>query len=40
MNIEPTRRGRIDRTHWRSIYVKGPEGNIVELVCYDEPVGT
>ena len=25
--------------HWRSIYVKDPEGNIVELVCYDETVG-
>jgi catechol-2,3-dioxygenase len=24
--------------HWRSIYVKDPEGNIVELVCYDESV--
>jgi len=24
--------------HWRSIYVKDPEGNIVELVCYDETV--
>jgi catechol-2,3-dioxygenase len=23
---------------WRSIYVKDPEGNIVELVCYDEGV--
>jgi catechol-2,3-dioxygenase len=25
--------------HWRSIYVKDPEGNIVELVCHDETVG-
>jgi catechol-2,3-dioxygenase len=24
--------------HWRSIYVKDPEGNIVELVCYDESI--
>lgn len=24
--------------HWRSIYIKDPEGNIVELVCYDESV--
>ncbi len=24
--------------HWRSIYVRDPEGNIVELVCYDETV--
>ena len=24
--------------HWRSIYVTDPEGNIVELVCYDESV--
>ena len=22
--------------HWRSIYVKDPEGNVVELVCFDE----
>ena len=24
--------------HWRSLYVKDPEGNTVELVCYDESV--
>ena len=24
--------------HWRSLYVTDPEGNIVELVCYDESV--
>ena len=24
--------------HWRSIYVKDPEGNIVELVCFDESI--
>ncbi len=24
--------------HWRSLYVRDPEGNIVELVCYDEGV--
>lgn len=24
--------------HWRSIYVKDPEGNEVELVCYDDSV--
>jgi len=24
--------------HWRSIYVRDPEGNILELVCYDEAV--
>jgi len=24
--------------HWRSLYVKDPEGNLVELVCYDERV--
>ncbi len=24
--------------HWRSIYVLDPEGNEVELVCYDEKV--
>lgn len=24
--------------HWRSIYVKDPEGNVVELVCFDESV--
>ena len=23
---------------WRSIYVDDPEGNVVELVCYDETV--
>jgi catechol 2,3-dioxygenase-like lactoylglutathione lyase family enzyme len=24
--------------HWRSLYVKAPEGNLAELVCYDESV--
>jgi len=24
--------------HWRSVYVTDPEGNQVELVCYDESV--
>ena len=24
--------------HWRSLYVNDPEGNEVELVCYDESV--
>jgi len=24
--------------HWRSLYVDDPEGNQVELVCYDESV--
>jgi len=24
--------------HWRSLYLKDPEGNEVELVCYDESV--
>ena len=24
--------------HWRSLYVRDPEGNSVELVCYDEGV--
>jgi catechol-2,3-dioxygenase len=24
--------------HWRSLYVADPEGNQVELVCYDESV--
>lgn len=24
--------------HWRSLYVRDPEGNLVELVCYDEDV--
>ena len=24
--------------HWHSIYVKDPEGNVVELVCYDEAI--
>lgn len=23
---------------WRSIYVDDPEGNLVELVCFDEPI--
>ena len=25
--------------HWRSLYVDDPEGNTVELVCYDSTVG-
>jgi catechol-2,3-dioxygenase len=25
-------------THWRSMYVPDPEGNLVELVCYDASV--
>jgi catechol-2,3-dioxygenase len=25
--------------HWRSLYVNDPEGNEVELVCYDSKVG-
>jgi catechol-2,3-dioxygenase len=24
--------------HWRSIYIRDPEGNVVELVCFDETV--
>lgn len=24
--------------HWRSIYVRDPEGNVIEFVCYDESV--
>lgn len=24
--------------HWRSLYISDPEGNTVELVCYDETV--
>jgi hypothetical protein len=24
--------------HWRSLYVPGPEGNQIELVCYDASV--
>jgi len=24
--------------HWRSLYINDPEGNLVELVCYDERV--
>jgi catechol-2,3-dioxygenase len=24
--------------HWRSLYIPDPEGNLVELVCYDETV--
>lgn len=25
---------------WRSLYVRDPEGNVVELVCYDQEVGS
>jgi catechol 2,3-dioxygenase len=25
--------------HWRSLYIDDPEGNTVELVCYDPTVG-
>ncbi len=25
--------------HWRSLYFHDPEGNVVELVCYDPSVG-
>jgi len=25
---------------WRSVYVRDPEGNILELVCYDEAIGS
>ena len=28
-----------DWVNWRSLYVRDPEGNLVELVCYDESVG-
>jgi catechol-2,3-dioxygenase len=27
-----------DWVHWRSLYVRDPEGNEVELVCYDPTV--
>ena len=27
-----------DWVHWRSLYVRDPEGNNVELVCYDPAV--
>jgi catechol-2,3-dioxygenase len=27
-----------DWMHWRSLYVSDPEGNLVELVCYDVSV--
>ena len=27
-----------DWVHWRSLYVSDPEGNLVELVCYDPSV--
>jgi catechol 2,3-dioxygenase len=29
-----------DWVRWRSLYVNDPEGNVVELVCFDETVGT
>jgi catechol-2,3-dioxygenase len=25
--------------HWRSLYVRDPEGNLVEWVCYDATIG-
>ena len=25
---------------WRSMYVRDPEGNILELVCYDESIAS
>ena len=28
-----------DWVKWRSIYFHDPEGNLVELVCYDEALG-
>ncbi len=28
-----------DWVHWRSLYVPDPEGNTVELVCFDPAVG-
>ena len=28
-----------DWVKWRSLYVRDPEGNEVELVCYDPSVG-
>lgn len=31
-------RGEHAWTHWRSLYVRDPEGNLVEFVCYDETV--
>ncbi|HET9359245.1 MAG TPA: VOC family protein [Vicinamibacterales bacterium] len=28
-----------DWVKWRSLYFRDPEGNLVELVCYDETLG-
>ncbi len=35
LNVEPAEHAWV---HWRSLYVRDPEGNLVELVCYDEGV--
>jgi catechol 2,3-dioxygenase-like lactoylglutathione lyase family enzyme len=34
----PVRTDTHEWTHWRSIYVNDPDGNTVELVCYDGSV--
>lgn len=35
LNVQTTTH---DWVHWRSLYVKDPDENVVELVCFDESV--
>ncbi len=35
LNVETAEQAWV---HWRSLYVRDPEGNLVELVCFDEGV--
>ena len=36
MRVETAEHGWV---HWRSLYLKDPEGNEVEFVCYNPSVG-